>query len=810
MDWIEWFGWKTNPFFIKPLQSDFDELMVKTPVIENEISSWPAYIKENPFTKLVVGKRGIGKSTALRYLVFLCHKNNILAAYVGVNPQIIVRSREPIHEILRQLYRGMLQEFLRISSEVMVEFFEKYKKDFIKWGKFVHLRYDEIEGFIVDPTISPRADLNFMNDLLLGFLDRADKNGIKSLVVLDNLDKLPTSIMTRFLSGVAGQPLFEKLNEKGASVVIAASSEVAEEIWRNENLSYLREHARLSPLSPSQAESLLIKRMKKFCKSEKFTNPFDREVIYEICNLKKGITREILVAAEDACRQAYERRCREISKKIIDLKQPTKSKTEMYYNLISDQNLKNAAERLFSVVDQLTSEDIKECLQYIYEMYNGKYEKIPLKLLEILSKEGIISISRNRYQLDTDVTSLLRKVQENGWEILDFLQWFLRPENIEVVRVQIPTFRVRRLVDRFLKKMSGLKLKRTKVVIRQNRVEVIFQASKWWQSILSHLKNAMQINETISKADWEDLGNDVMCEQVHFLLKNFLLAFSKFIAAIFDTPIEVRTRFKNLESWDFIKATIFSYQRKKKMSFKTYRHIQKIISDYFSMKKGAFLPNEEDVSVMVKLLDEVILEFSREWESALSTNLDLFIVKVEPTESEDLHEALRSRVHELSRRMGYTTILESYRIFRVNGDEYYRLGYFRKPTNTAELDIVNCKVTISKDGKERYEYFICEVKRGKNKATRKDVSCFVRKCEDLIRILSSRIEEVPQVLKPNFLLWFVSYSGFTPEAKKVLSKVKLPRRAQMQLIDIYKLNKLFRQYNLKTYPLYDKYFSKNT
>ena len=71
MDWLKWFGFTSDPFVTRPLQSEdeFNNLFIKTAAISREFSSFVDQVKTSPFLKLVVGKRGIGKSTALQYAV---------------------------------------------------------------------------------------------------------------------------------------------------------------------------------------------------------------------------------------------------------------------------------------------------------------------------------------------------------------------------------------------------------------------------------------------------------------------------------------------------------------------------------------------------------------------------------------------------------------------------------------------------------------------------------------------------------------------------------------------------------------------
>jgi hypothetical protein len=78
---------------------------------------------------------------------------------------------------------------------------------------------------------------------------------------------------------------------------------------------------------------------------------------------------------------------------------------------------------------------------------------------------------------------------------------------------------------------------------------------------------------------------------------------------------------------------------------------------------------------------------------------------------------------------------------------------------------------------------------------------FLKKCKDLIRILESESIDLPQILKPEYTLWFISYAGFTPAGKILFGRTQKPPRTHANLIDISRLNKMLREYNLRTYPI---------
>lgn len=264
MNWLEWFGFIADPFVTRPLQSEeeFNDFFVKTSSIEKEFTLFVDQVRLSPFLKLVVGKRGMGKSTALQYAINLCRKSNVIASYVGLYPYGIKQSKEPVFEIARQLMHSLIQELICSLYEFQHNLFSKNRSLFDRWGKYVGLNFDEVDGFIRDPTYRP--DFEMLKSIVFGFLDFLKQNKISTLVAIDNLDKLDIGIVKAFLKGAASQPLFEKLNTCGCSILIAADPELAEETDRDPDLSFLRQKIILEPLSPIEAEDLIAKRVKNF------------------------------------------------------------------------------------------------------------------------------------------------------------------------------------------------------------------------------------------------------------------------------------------------------------------------------------------------------------------------------------------------------------------------------------------------------------------------------------------------------------------------------------------------------------------
>lgn len=400
--------------------------------------------------------------------------------------------------------------------------------------------------------------------------------------------------------------------------------------------------------------------------------------------------------------------------------------------------------------------------------------------------------------MDFNVYQLFGEVDKKGWTINSFVDWVLRPDTVEIVRVQTPGFRAKRFIDHLTHKIQGIYLKKDSISVVQNETLISFSWKSWHEDIKQRLKRVSENYNIIDNMDIEDIDKSVLYQRIYYILKDFLLVFAKCFAAIREEKISFMSRTTYLDSWEFITAAILAYQRDNNLNFKSYRFIWHIRNNNTAIKRKAFSPNEDDIKTALKNLEEIIVEFSRELENILVGYAQETMVK-EKAEPE-FHESLRLYVDKLAQKMGYVEDLENYRVFRVDGQEYVKLDLFKSPTNTAELDIVRRKQQIErKDGKTRYQYLIAEIKRERKPADKKDALLFLKKCEDLIKILENETAYLPQILKPEYTLWFVSYSGFTNEAYLIFRGAKRPPRTSYHLMSIKELNEKLSEYGLKKY-----------
>jgi len=615
-----------------------------------------------------------------------------------------------------------------------------------------------------------------------------------------NLDKLDAETVKLFLRGAAAQPLFEKLNGSGASVLIASDPDLIGVVDKDVDFSFLSQRIILEPLSPIESEDLISRRIRKYA-MEPSREYYDKEAIFYVCHEKRGVTRDVLNELRGLFIKAFDQKLYHISLELAKTGPARFREIETYYDIIKDDQARRGAEKILRLVHHLNEKELSIASKTIIDVYKQERIKLPVDITQALIEEDIILSNDSLpsgYNMDFYVYQLLRQAEESGWDPFNFLDWILRSETVEIVRVQTPGFRTKRLINRFIFGLQTMQLEKERIIIIQNGISTVYVYKRWFEDMKSKLERARENFEIIDNTEMEDADKSYLYKRIFWILKDFLLFFSKCFATIRTEPLKFRSNLNYIDSWDFIRASVLTYQTDKNMNFKSYRFIWQIKNNHTSIGRGIFTPEETDISEALRYLEEIIVEFSHELENMVIGYIPetQMRIKAEP----EFHEALRSYVDKLAQKMGYVEDLDHYRTFKVDGKEYVRLGFYKSITDSAELDMVRRKQeTGRKNGKTRHHFLLAEIKREKKSANEKDVLLFLKKCEDLIKILDSESINLPQVLKPEYILWFISFAGFIPNAKVAFGRTRKPIRTQSSLIDIKKLNDMLREYNLKTY-----------
>jgi len=781
LNWYEWFNFSSDPFIVTPLQSDeeFNTLFVKTDLVNKELSYISSQVVSDPFLLLTIGNRGVGKSTILQYVVNLCRKNDIISVYVGLLPYGIKSSREPVYELSRQIMKSLIQELILEVFMNRNDFFQKYNRNFISWGKYVGLSYDDIEGFYRDPGY--QLDFSVLRDVLFGIIELINRNNMKILIAIDNLDKLESDVVVNFLKGGTAQPLLENLNNSGASVLIASDPRTADIIDKDVDLSYLRRRIEISPLSPIEAEQLISLRVSRYSRSQS-SNCYDKRAIFYVCNTKAGITRDIINEVRKLFEKSYKENTKYVTYELALEGSEKIDEREIYYNIIKENTSRKGAEKLLNFVYSIPEGRENEVAGYLYSIFEGKRLRIPGPIMHALLNNNIIysDISLPRgYQLDLDVYHLFNSLITTDWNLVDFLKWIFKIDTLNIVRIQTPGSKGYSWVNKMLKELLLFDFPNNRISVIRNDNYMYYDSGEWKIDIISKLRKLNNYYEELNNTDIEDADVKTLLNLIYIILKNYLLVTIKIISAISEKPIKFESDNPNIDNWRFIWAGIRYYQRYYDYWFKTYKNIGSILNSYDKMKKDSIIPSFSEIEQILFSLEDIILEFSNEIDNILADKKLLNDdIKLYP----EVITLIKNRLDDALLNMGYEDNLEIYKnIFKDNINKIVNDDTF------IEDNLIFVRQRIKKiNNKKSKHYFICFINKLNYQISNLKMIQYVNAFTKIINIVEKN--DIKEILKNRYIIGIFSLQGYEKEASEIIKKTKIPIRTQIQLLNAMNIN----------------------
>ena len=734
MSWEEWFGFSCDPFDPKPLQTEeqFRELLVRTKPIVERIEPLINQIDTESFCKTVLGDRGIGKSTVLRYIAHLAAKKMAIPVFVQFHPAGIAKARHPIFETLIEIMTQIVQQEITNIYEMHPKIFKKYKSTMMKAAKYVGLQWQEIEGFYKDPFVTPPPDEKLLRNILWGILEFTRQENIHSVVAIDNLDKLPFEVAKGFLGGMTAQPLFEHLIEMGCSIFVATDPRLEERIRVESDLSYLGERIQLASLSPSEAEKLVRDRIKLGCGSPEKASfiQVDDELISRVCNGKKGNTREILKEFSRLFQIAYERRDRHLSLDLIEKPAPKISST-IYYEIIEkNPEAKKGSEKILSLMPQLTTQEISKARDFILELYKGRQISVGPKIQKKLYDGGVIVSTKapGTFRLHPEVYELFRESFNTGIDPADLVSWIMRKDIVTTVKPRYPTFKSKRLIKHALEILANSRRKTGKVTLLvgagPKTKSVQWSFPEYYDKSIRFLKAALAYYESFELQEWEDTNAIDAQNNVYFTMLNFLLPFSYYYVLFAKTPF----RTKDQKYWPLIFSVLKEVQ-KTQISFKSFPSIIQMRKKQYNMKNGLFHPTLDDINRELQDLEDILVDLLKIWETTSKPHIVY-------------DKNLKQKIERIQEEL--IEIANENRWPDVHADDRFELIASR----TLELA----------GHKKRPQFLLVKIKMASPPEER-DFLDFFSNVEGIIDGYEQE-EYSKDFLKPRYYLWFISPSGF--------------------------------------------------
>lgn len=765
-------------------------MYVKTQSLDEGLKQIIDSSKFNPTVSLLVGERGIGKSTALWYCTHLCEKERIFPLYISI--QIEAPPANLSLEIAKHLLRSLGQRILVDFHSKRSDIFEDRKRTLVQLAKYLGLSYDDNEGFILDPTMYLSTNIDHLQAIVNEIMRILSSAGLASLIAVDNLDKLEQNHFIAFLKGAFAQTIFESLMHSGCSIVIAATPALAQRVGVDRDLNYLSSVIVIDPLSPRQAEELIAKRIRNFAKTSEVRNPFKQEVVHRVCHDKKGVTRDILIEASNLCKRSYALNFKEIGLELFSKDTQLVSQTKTYYDFIEVPAYKRGAELILRASTRLEQVQLDELASALISAWDRSKTESSEDIALILLSERLTVQEEQKDQLNDDVRSLFDVVSKSGWDLRDFLKWLLSPEALELAIPVGPGYRIKRTITGIYQSLIKPPKKYKNLIVAG--IENTFTTDDYFGDVNQGLPRSMSSLDSLLSANWEATSPDVIFETIYSSLMNYLFSFAKYYAICSNRTMHVPPGGDKVFS--FVENAIKSCQEDMGITLESYRLIHILRNNRKSLRKGKYIPRQDELVQALNDLDAIVTESRKMW--SYLNGLMKPIEDEKKKQAKIIHEGIRSKIVQLATRMGFTIIREDKRNFKVNGEEYFDLGCFGDPsTNTAEVDVVHVKKVGSKDGLFRDEYFVAEVKCGDRLTRAQEIICFLKKCKDLMFIIESDLANYPQFVKPIYSLYFVALGGFEKGSTGALKQIRLPERATVELINREELNNRLRNHNLE-------------
>ena len=780
MSWVNWFEFSSDPFILSPLQSEdeFESIYIKTDAVENQLSYISTQVIKEPFTSIIVGERGIGKSTTLQYALYLCRKEGILTIYVGLLPYGIKESIEPVYALTQEVISSIIKELIigiYLNDEKM---FKIYKDRLIQWGNYVGLTYDEFDGFYRSPGY--RLEFSVLKDVLFGLLNICERNGKKILLAIDNLDKIEPKIMIPFLMGGTAQSLIESLNNNGVSVLISTDTNTHKIIERESDLSYLRKVLLLNPLSPTESENIINSRVEKYS-IKTASSYYEKKAIHYISNSTKGITRDIINDTRGLFELAFEKKIKFISYDFVRMGLEGFNPKEKYYEIIVDHHARNGAEKLLSLAYETEITDLSTIIKLIYSLYEEKRVKIKSDIIRLLLSNNIIIYNeyKSKYEIDKEISHLIYLVQQSGWIVEEFLQWLLKAQTIEEVRIQTPGSKIKKYIDSLMILYRNIDYESCNTLNLYSPYDSKKLNIGDMQDLI--IKNSAQLYKNYSEFSniiIEDINTDFFLHSAYIILKTYLLLFSHYYILLKNQEIEVRKNSISLNNWSYIRDVIHLFQRNEYYKFLTYTDINEILEQYNKMKKSGYNLSFNEAEKIVYILEEIIIEFYEQLNNYIILNdllkKDEFIL-IDPNN----YQTIIDKIDEISIKYGYIEAVEAIELYTY--DQFIDINKEYQKFN----NIILFKKYFNKN-ENRYNYFICLLYKYNTPMIQNDILEYF----SIINITTSKLDALQDdsIKKSNYLFWICSIHGFTKETQKLFSKTKRPLRTSIYLMDIDKIN----------------------
>jgi hypothetical protein len=621
--WWNYFGLKFDPFSTSPLSRESQKILLyKTKDISEKIDT-EIFGLENSlqFIRLLVGQRGIGKTTVLHYIQQEAKKiPSIKSIYVDITFDEEDKSTDPSILIGSSILNRFIEEILTDIQNNEKDIWEKNLSIFeriIKEGGFVSI--DASVQF--DPFKKIHfVELKRISQWILKILENEK---IKPLILIDNIDK-NIVYAKKFLVEPTAQSIFEMMGRSNALIYISCKNNLIDELRKEkkeEEIGFVLDTIFLNSLKPIEGYNLIEHRLKSASNVD-FKNPIDFETMQEIVNEKDGITRSIITEVKDVLQKAYFRKIKNITRFIYVSRDFVRKDYNQIYKKIldGDPTAKKGSEYIAKIYDYVRNRPIefKDAIRYLIKIRTGiKPFSKELKFNGQFQLSKIIYFDNNNIlKIHPSINILFTKIEENGLDLYEFFDWFIDSKIDEIDLTPIHDIfenEIQSIIDCIKPiKMSTLtksyKTDHIRIDSGKNIEELLIKSITEYQSI--------------GKEDWDEIAPKNLLYRIKQSLFYFCKAYAYYLASYYKEDFYYDGICERYSDWDNIYYFII------KKSVKDFGHLHKwqLINNVRKLnievdKNIKECPSNEELQKIYEEMHEPIKEICDNWKSSIPENV---------------------------------------------------------------------------------------------------------------------------------------------------------------------------------------------
>lgn len=709
--WFEWFNLKNDPFSTSPITSaNQEKLFYKTSDIQNRIDPIIKHIDTSEaFIKLLIGERGLGKTTTLYYIEKEVQNfDSVIPIPIeisfrnpnNVSPEIFIGE-----DILFQFIHKILSYIYLYKNNLWVQYNEFFEKTLENCG--LEIYFDEIfpdpSKFPTFPTLRITAD---------SILRLCNKEKYRLIILIDQIDKDPIEYAVNFLKSSHSQTLLEMFTRSGSLIFITGKTELYKKMFTDdridEDFSYLSDVVILEPLKQTEVIELLNCRFDSEA-NEKFQNPFDIEVIHSITVDEKGITRYIITKIKETLQKAYKLKEEKITSDLYNSRRfKRRDYSEIYYRLVDeDGTCKVASEKLTKLYVLLGKniELYKNALNLLRKTDTHqrllKKEKYFIPKLE--DEKLLLRNDKRELIVSSEINIFFSKLEEKDITPKDFMGWFTdsKVEEISLAEPKIEPDKVINILDKLIEEINITHINN---ILKTNRDGIKEDLSRdtLRHIILDRIQTSKQNYLELRNIDWEETAKPEIFRRINETWYRFLEAFSFFASSYFEDEIS----FKESGMWNIIYYFLIT---KAQPHFDIYLDNFNNLIQLRKVGKSILVdktaePSSQELLEYYGQMEKIIIEvFDEMWKKMLNIPDESNVFEVENNIKTKKGLIQRESIN-VGQRIKAERIIETW-LKKISGDVFCWLNYIDQTTigylnnipRTCKIYIITSKIQNNKE-----------------------------------------------------------------------------------------------------------------